>query len=72
VRDEDSIDMLEIIYGSMYADIGFIWDITKETQSVVAKNASDGEETIASLLEKRTKLHTNNLKRVMKKLTNES
>ena len=40
VRDEDSIDMLEIIYDPMVVDIGFIWGITNETQMMAARSAA--------------------------------
>lgn len=71
VRDEDSIDMLEIIYNSMVVDIGFIWGITNETQMTAAKNAASGKEEVVSLLEKNMKKHAGNLKRVMKSLETE-
>ena len=52
VRDEDSIDMLEIILNSTSADIGHLWGITKDTQEKIAMLAADGSEEIASVLEK--------------------
>lgn len=71
VRDEDSIDMLEIIYDSMVVDIGFIWGITNETQMTVARSAAVGTKEVVSALEKNMKKHAGNLKRVMKSLETE-
>lgn len=69
VRDEDSIDMLEIIFSSMYVDIGFMWDITKELQTQIAKNAASGVENVVSQIEKKAAAHTKKLDKLMKKLT---
>jgi len=69
VRDEDSIDMLEIIFSSMYVDIGFMWDITKELQTQIALNAANGVENVASLLEKRASANARKLDNLMDKLT---
>ena len=65
VRDDDSIDMLDIILNSTSADIGYLCGITKDLQEKIAGCAAEGKEEIASLLEKNTKSRQKALDKMM-------
>ncbi len=55
VRDEDSIEMLNIILTSTTADIGFLWNISQSLQMTMAGNAANGVEEVISVIQKEAK-----------------
>lgn len=55
VRDEDSIEMLNIILTSTTADIGFLWNISQSLQMTMAGNAVKGTEEVISVIQKAAK-----------------
>lgn len=52
VRDDDSIEMLDVIFDSVQADIGFLWGISNSTQMEIAQNAVGGVDEVMSVIEK--------------------
>lgn len=52
VRDEDSIEMLDIVFSVKTADIGFLWNISQSMQMTIAGNAANGVEEVISVIQK--------------------
>ncbi len=55
VRDEDSIEMLDIIFSVKTADIVFLWNISQAMQMTMAGNAVKGTEEVISVIQKENK-----------------
>ncbi len=67
MRDEDSIEMMNITLDTMTVDFGYLYGWTKDSVNTLATNIADGKDTFASSMKSAEKMTKRQIENTMKK-----
>ena len=66
MRDEDSIEMMNITLDTMTVDFGYLYGWSKDTVGKLATNIADGNDTFASSMKSAEKMVTKQMEKTLK------
>ena len=67
MRDEDSIEMMNITLDTMTVDFGYLYGWTKDSVNTLANTIADGKDTFASSIKSAEKMTKKQIENTMKK-----